>query len=98
MLPPSRVGIGRFPHTVSNAFAAAAKALLSLGVTAGSPPWWAMTLTRTDLGAMAFMCRVNNSEISSLDWLGTRRMDILACALDGKTVLEIGRASCRERG
>src|SRR5258706_6769669 len=86
ILPPSRVGIGSFPHTSAKASLAALYADDVVDVTAGSPPWWAVTFTFTDLGAIDLMCFVKSSVISLLLWFGTRRIEIFAVAFDGKTV------------
>ncbi len=58
-----------------------------MGVTAASPPWWGRTSTFTLGGAIRSKWSLNSLVMTSLFWSGTRRMLILAKALEGSTVL-----------
>ena len=66
---------------------AARYAALPVGVTAASPPWWGITFTVTHGGAIFLKWSTNSCVMASLFWSGTKRMLILALALDGSTVL-----------
>ncbi len=93
MLPPRVLGIGALPKESKNGLFCRFISNTVCRVTTGSPPWCDVTFNLHLSGAMLSKCLVKISAISSELWLGTRRIEILAFAFEGSTVLALSYIS-----
>ena len=85
--PPSRVKNGVCPNTASIASDAACMAGALVSTMTPWPPWRSLNESIIVSGVCASKCRRSLSVMSSGVWSATRRHEILADALDGRTVL-----------
>src|SRR5437016_2315991 len=87
MLPPSRMRVGGWPKPFFIAFMARWMALPSLGTRTGTVELWATTSNFTVPGQRWRSALSNAATIFAGFWLGTRRMETLAEAVEGIIVL-----------